>query len=140
VAEESMRSDERDAEAPVAGPFIEEALICGFQIPEHGPNRTVSMSDAAAALAETGAVTWLHFRLANARAETFFHTSGLVPESLRDRIRVRDRRNIVEATDDGLIVVSGDLSFDHAADPGETTDVWAYATRRYLVTARTTRS
>jgi len=117
--------------------LTEDALICGFQIPESGPNRPVSTSEMGAALAEEGAVTWLHFRLANARAEHFLHASALVPESLRERILERDRRSVVEATEGGLVVVSGDLSFDHAADPGETAEMWAYATPRYLVTART---
>jgi zinc transporter len=130
-----------DPQSPVptnpALSLTEDALICGYQIPESGPNRPVSTLEMEDALAEERAVTWLHFRLANVRAEHFLHASTLVPDSLRERIVERDGRSVVEATEGGLIVVSGDLSFDHAADPGETAEVWAYATPRYLLRART---
>jgi zinc transporter len=118
-------------------PLTDEALICGFQIPARGPARELRASEIDAALAEPASVTWLHFRLANARAEEYLNQCGLLPDVLRERLHERDGRSLVEPGEGGLSVVVSDLSFDHAADPGETAEIWAFATPRLLVTART---
>jgi zinc transporter len=118
-------------------PLSDDALICGFQIPLTGPARPVSASAGRAALDTPDTVTWLHFRLSDARAERFLLQSDLLPASLRRRIEERDGHTLLEGTDAGLLVVLTDLSFEHMADTGDVAGLWGYATARSFVSART---
>lgn len=117
-------------------PPPDEALICGFHIPREGPARAVSAAEIHSALAAEEGVTWLHFRLSDARAERFLLESGLFPSALCSRLKERDSHTSVELLEDGLALQVTDLSFEHADDTGGASTLWGYARRRSFVSAR----
>lgn len=112
------------------------AVICAFHLPPDGPARELPGTDFEHALAPTG-VTWLHLRLSDARAEHYLLQPGVMPEKLQERLQARDERPVLEATAEGLLIVTTDLSFEHLKDPSEGVTLWAYATPRFLLSART---
>ena len=127
-----MQSTARPTEVPLA----DEGLICGFKASRTERARPISPSEIATALPPGDGVTWLHFRLADARAERFLLTSELMPTALRKRITEHDAHTVVEPTADGLMVVVSDFSFEHADDAGEAAVLWGFATAHSFVTAR----
>ena len=60
-----------------------------------------------------------------------------MPAKLQERLQARDERPVLEATPDGLLIVTTDLSFEHVTDPSEGVTLWAYATATMLLSART---
>jgi zinc transporter len=94
------------------------------------------VSEIGQALEATEGITWLHFNLANARAATFLTESAHLPRGLRERIARRDGRSLVEVEADGLSVVVNDVAFDSSSDAGEAAALWAYATPRRVISAR----
>jgi zinc transporter len=118
-------------------PLPEEALICGFQIPPTGPSRPLAVKDVRPALEAPEGVTWLHFRLSDARAERYLAESALFPPALRRRLEEHDAHTLLEGGGEGLMVVLTDFSFEHAEDTGEAAGLWGYATPRWFVSART---
>jgi zinc transporter len=115
----------------------DESLICGFRIPTDGPARAVSAAEISSSLDAPDGVTWLHFRLSDARAERFLIESGLLPPSLVRRIQEHDAHSLLEGVEEGLVVVVTDFSFEHKEDTGEAAGLWGYATARWFVSART---
>jgi len=115
----------------------DEALICGFRIPPTGPARPVSVAEIRSSLDAPEGVTWLHFRLSDARAERFLLESGLFPPALRHRLEEHDAHTVLEAVEGGLIVVVTDFSFEHTEDTGEAAGLWGFATAGRFVSART---
>ena len=93
-------------------------------------------AEAAAALEKGDGVTWLHFRLADARAERFLLDSPLMPAALRKRIKEHDAHTVVEPEEGGLTVVLSDFSFEHTDDAGDAAVLWGFATPRSFVSAR----
>ena len=81
-------------------------------------------------------MTWLHFRLADARAERFLIESDLFPAALRHRLEQHDSHTLVEAVEGGLMVVVTDLSFEQMSETSEAAGLWGYATPRAFVSAR----
>jgi len=120
----------------IEAPLTDDALICGFQIPATGPPQPVSVTNVRSALDAAGAVTWLHFRLSDARVEPFLLESGLFPAALRQALAERDSHTRVEDVEGGLMVVVTDFSFEHTDDTSEMARLWGYATARSFVSAR----
>jgi hypothetical protein len=74
-----MERSPLDAETPLS----DEALICGFRIPAEGPARPISVGEVRAALESGEGVSWLHFRLSDARAERYLRDLDRLPGALR---------------------------------------------------------
>jgi len=117
-------------------PLTDDGLICGFRIPASGPTEPLSAGQASAALASTDAVTWLHFRLADASAERILIESNLFPAALRHRLQEHDAHTLIEATDGGLMMVVTDLSFEQVGETSEAAGFWGFATPHTFVSAR----
>jgi zinc transporter len=113
----------------------ETGLICGFRVGA-GPPRELQVADVAAALRAAEGVHWLHFSLANTRVAHFLAESPLVPAPFRGWIAERDARPRIGSMEDGLLLAMTDLEFDAHAPSAETAMLWAYATPRLVVTAR----
>lgn len=114
----------------------EGGLICGFQIPREGRAREIRADEIPQALVEAGCVTWLHLNLANARTQPWLIHAELIPEVLRNALEAHDGRCCIEPAGDGLVVVIHDLTFERDADPSEVAALWAYATKRLVISAR----
>jgi zinc transporter len=114
----------------------EDGLICGYEISGTGPAREIRQPADARACAESAGVTWFHFNLNDVRAQRWMAQSELIPEPLRDAIDAHDARCRIEPASGGLIVVINDLTFEHESDPSEVATLWAYATERRLISAR----
>jgi zinc transporter len=112
-------------------------LICAFQFPRDGRTRELRAAQVGTALAEEDCVTWLHLNLANAPIQRWLTHSEPIPEVLRDAIEEHDSHCRLEPTGDGLAVVISDLPFERDADPSEVAALWAYATKRLVLSART---
>lgn len=117
--------------------LTDDALICGFQVAGPGPARPLLASEMHSALGTPEAVTWLHFRLSDTRAERFLLDSETFPPPLRQHLAERDSHTMLEATAHGLMVVVTDLSFEQMADTGGAATLWGYATPHSFVSART---
>jgi len=116
--------------------LTDTALICGFEIRADGVVRELRTADIGAALHSDDGVTWLHFSLANARAVSFLAHSPRVPACLRALLEVRDSRPRVEIAEGGLLFVMTDLSFEHSRETSEVAALWAHATPRLVISAR----
>jgi zinc transporter len=115
----------------------EDGLICGFEFSSAGPAREVRRPAIAEAFARTEGVTWFHFNLNDARTQRWLVHSDLIPETLREAIESHDPRCRIEPSPGGLVVVISDLTFEHESDPSEVAALWAYATERLVISART---
>lgn len=114
----------------------ETGLICGFRMGD-GPPKELQIGEVAEALRAADGLTWLHFNLANTRVVHFLATSPLVPGRFRTWIAERDTRPRIEAAEDGVLVAMTDLQFDARTPAAETTMLWAVATPRLVISART---
>jgi zinc transporter len=116
--------------------LTENALICGFELREYGPAREVRAADIVPALQAREGITWLHFNLTNKRAAQFLADSPLVPRGFKALLAERESRPLMQAVEDGLQVVMNDLSFDQTTDASEVATLWAFATPRLVISAR----
>jgi len=112
-------------------------LICAFQFTRERRTRELRAAEVGAALAEPECVTWLHLNLANAPIQRWLTHSALIPEVLRDALDAHDSHCRIEAGNDGLAVVINDLPYERDAGPSDVAALWAYATKRLIVSART---
>lgn len=117
-------------------PFPREGLICGFQMPAGAAPREFHAQDLATALAEGDAVTWLHFNLNDGRVLRWLTQAEFLPQTFRDVLDEHEPGCRAESTDDGLVLVVHDLAIAEGTDPSALADFWAYATPRFLITAR----
>jgi zinc transporter len=114
----------------------EDGLICAFAIPEHEGNREIRTGELATALSDPLVVTWVHVNLAHTGTLRWLTRSEWIAEALRDSAERHDERCRIEPAADGLFLVVNDLTFEHESDPTEVATLWAYATSRFLITAR----
>jgi zinc transporter len=114
----------------------DDGLICAFEIQCEGPVHEIRASEIAAALARPSSVTWLHVNLTHAGTWRWLTRSDWVPETMRACLERHDERCRIESAEEGLFVVVNDLTFEHDSDPSEVATLCAYATRRFLITAR----
>jgi zinc transporter len=116
-------------------PAAERGLICAFRSDAHG-SVEITESDIAGALQDPQAVTWLHFKLSDARARRWLLESELVPASLREILQEHDENRRVEAAGGGVLMVLSDFSYDTEADPSEVATLWCHASSRLFITVR----
>jgi zinc transporter len=117
--------------------LTDNALICGFELREEGAARELRAGDVAQALQSRDGVTWLHFSLSNTRAAHFLATTPLVPSGFKALLAERVARPLIEADEQGLLLAMNDLSFDQPSDSSEVATLWAFATPRLVISART---
>jgi len=137
-ARESERSTSAStiAHASAELALTDNALICGFALREDAAPRELRAADIAPALLATDGVTWLHFSLANSRATHFLETTPLVPPGFKELLAARNTRPLIEAHTEGLLLAMNDLSFDRSPDSSEVATLWAFATPRLVISAR----
>ncbi|MET0499180.1 MAG: CorA family divalent cation transporter [Steroidobacteraceae bacterium] len=111
-------------------------LICGYQVLADGTTRVIAAEAMVEALEQDELVTWLHFNLSDARARRWLLDAGLLPAALREVLHERDDNRRMEATDDGVLLVMSDFTFDAEADPSEVGPLWCFVKRHLLITAR----
>jgi zinc transporter len=114
----------------------DRGLICGFQLRGEGVPREVTADSIQAALAATDAVTWLHFNLSDARARRWLLAADYIPLALREVLQEHDGNRRVEATEEGVLLVVSDFTYEDGSDPSEVAPLWCHAGARLLVTCR----
>jgi zinc transporter len=114
----------------------DRGLICGFQVRNDGVPREVAPDGIQAALDDATAVTWLHFNLSDARARRWLLAADYLPATLREVLQDHDGNRRVEATDEGVLLVVSDFTYEDASDPSEVAPLWCHAGKRLLITAR----
>jgi zinc transporter len=114
----------------------DRGLICGFQVQASGATREVTAEGIVEALAQRGVVNWLHFNLTDARARRWLLEATFLPAALREVLLEHDDNRRIEPTDDGLLMVVSDFTYEDESDPSEVAPLWCYAGSNLLLTAR----
>ncbi len=112
-------------------------LICGYQVLDNGQVLSIPVDAMVEALDRRDRVTWLHFNLSDARARRWLLDAGLLPAALREVLQEHDDNRRIEGTEDGLLLVMSDFTFDADADPSEVGPLWCFVSPQLLITART---
>jgi zinc transporter len=115
---------------------LDSGLICAYGFAEGVTTQEVRAGDVAAMLARDDRVLWLHFNANDAGARRWLAQSDLYPARAVHAITDRDTRCRMECDQDGILIVLNDLTFEDDTDPEEVSTLWAYATRKRLVTTR----
>ena len=118
------------------GAGADRGLICGFRLAAGAVAREVTAENIPESLTERGAVTWLHFNLSEGRARRWLLESELLPPSMRELLQEHDGNRRIEITDEGVLMVLNDFTFDEESDPSEVAALWCYASTTTFITAR----
>jgi zinc transporter len=81
-------------------------------------------------------VTWLHFNLSDARARRWLLQAQFLPQPLRGVLERYDENRCIELTEDELLLVIGDVTFEDDSDPSEVATLWCFAAPHRSITAR----
>ena len=114
----------------------DRGLICGYQLAPGAPPRELLPESIVASLQREDVVTWLHFNLSDARARRWLLQAQFVPQPLREVLERHDENRCIELTEDELLLVIGDFTFEDDSDPSEVATLWCFAAPHRLITAR----
>ncbi|HQR52346.1 MAG TPA: CorA family divalent cation transporter [Burkholderiales bacterium] len=125
-----------NSEPNTSAEIPEDGLICAFEFSGDGRNRGLNASEIAAAISNPSSVVWLHVNATHAGTLRWLTRSEWLPRTLRDAVEKHDERCRIEPGVEGLVFIMSDLTFEHDSDPSDVSTLWAYATDRFLLTAR----
>jgi zinc transporter len=74
--------------------------------------------------------------LIDARARPWLLEATFLPAALREVLLEHDDNRRIEPTDDGLLLVVSDFTYEDESDPSEVAPLWCYAGSNLLLTAR----
>jgi zinc transporter len=114
----------------------DRGLICGYQLAPGVRPRELAAETIVASLERDDVVTWLHFNLSDARARRWLLQASFVPPVLREVLERHEGNRAVELTDNGLLLVISDFTYEEDSDPSEVGTLWCLATEHRLITAR----
>lgn len=110
-------------------------LICGFRLRPDGPAESLKWDAAGLGQGFDGAV-WLHFSLADVRAQKWIAACEQIPAQARELLLNNDPHIRMEAAGRGFAGVLGDLHFEFDADPDRLGVLRLYVDEDIVVTAR----
>lgn len=109
-------------------------LICGFRLRPSEPveSLTVASSDWLAG----DEPVWLHFNLADTRAQRWIAECPALPAAARDRLLSEDRRVGLHRAGSGLAGALGDVHFEFETDPEQVGLLRLYVDENRIITGR----
>ncbi len=111
-------------------------LICGFRLRPDGPvERLPERAEDWRTACGSGPV-WLHFNLADTRAQQWIAGCERLPASARERFASDDRHIGLRPAGPGLAGLLGDVGYDFEADPEHLGLLHVYVDEHWIVTAR----
>ena len=110
-------------------------LICGFRFHLDGPAEPLKWRGAEPGQNVDGSV-WLHFSLADVRAQKWIAACERIPPRGRELLLDADSHIRIEATGRGFAGVLGDLHYEFDADPDRLGVMRIYVDEDFVVTAR----
>ncbi|MFL6578499.1 MAG: CorA family divalent cation transporter [Povalibacter sp.] len=117
------------------GAGADRGLICGYRIIQGQFPQEIAVERLVESLSR-GGITWLHFNLSETRARRWLLDSEFLPLTLREILNDHDANRRIEWTDDGLLLVLNDFTFEDVADPSDVAPLWSFARGDLLITAR----
>ncbi len=123
------------------GPIMDQAvdelgLVCAFVSRDGGLIEPLAVADIAPAMLEEGALVWLHFNLADKRAQHWLQACSQLPALARDVLLASDSRMRLEKAGDGLVGVIADVHHDFHVEPDQVGVLRLYFDDRFLISAR----
>jgi zinc transporter len=119
------------------GHFLHQGLICGFALWEPGRNEALGWEDIDDRVAQSDAVVWLHFNLANAEAKQWIERCATLPDAARAFLTESDDRVRIEATGEGIAGILSDVAYEFDFDPSHLATFRFYFDAHRLISART---
>lgn len=112
-------------------------LICGFRLRPDLPVEKISpQPDEWRNAPELGPI-WLHFNLADTRAQQWLAACERLPASARDRLLSDDRHIGLRPAGSGLAGLLGDVGYEFESDPEHLGLLHLYVDQHWIITART---
>src|SRR6478752_7944632 len=110
-------------------------LICGFRLRQDTPAEPLEWGNATACQGIDGFV-WLHFNLADVRAQDWIAGCQQIPPVGRQLLLDTDSHIQIQAVERGFAGVLSDLHYDFDADPDRVGLLRFYVDQDLVVTAR----
>lgn len=111
-------------------------LICGFRLRPDGPVEPISCRPSEWENSDDAAPVWLHFSLADARAQRWIASCERLPPAARGRLLSDDRHIGLRPVGSGLAGMLGDVGFEFESDPEHLGLLHVYVDEYWIVTAR----
>jgi zinc transporter len=112
-------------------------LICGFRLRPDAPVERISHRPSDWKNSDDSGPVWLHFNLADARAQQWLANCERLPAAARDRLLSDDRHIGLRAAGSGLAGLLGDVGYEFESDPEHLGLLHVYVDEHWIVTART---
>lgn len=123
--------------APMSDLADSAGLICGFHLRPDGPAEKMSDHPADWKIPEMTGPVWLHFNLADTRAQQWLAGCERIPPAARERLLSDDRHIGLHMVGGGLTGLLGDVGYEFEADPEGLGLLHVYVDAHLIVTART---
>ena len=113
-----------------------KGLVCGYRVDASGEIKQVEWTDMDAALSVEGAVVWLHFDQADARARSWIKDCLHIPDAAKTILLGSDAHMRIETAGTGLAGVVGDLHHEFSQTSDQLDVLRLYLDNRCLISAR----
>lgn len=114
----------------------EGGLICGYLLQSDGTLKDLKWRGIDSALSETSANIWLHFNLADMRAQRWLAACPAIPRPAKDILLGNTNQMTLEPIGPGLVGILGDLHHEFDIDPSKISVLRLYLDDRLLISAR----
>jgi zinc transporter len=111
-------------------------LICGFRLHSEAPAELLPFHPEELQPGAEGRRVWLHFNLADTRAQHWIAACEHLAAAARARLLSDDNHIGLHATGGGLAGALGDVAFEFESDPEHLGLLRVYVDERWVVTAR----